>query len=77
MGWQDLEDIKQQLTPAEIRFEEARRSIGVGLGLGLGLGLGPLSFLVLAFLLPPLPGVTSLGMRTLGDFYLGGDLVDH
>jgi len=44
MGWQDLEDIKQQLTPAEIRFEEARRSIGVG--------LGPLAFLVIAFLLP-------------------------
>ena len=60
MGWQDLEDIKQQLTPAEIRFEEARRSIGVG--------LGPLAFLVIAFLLPPLPDVTSLGMRTLGIF---------
>ncbi len=60
MGWQDLEDIKQQLTPAEIRFEEARRSIGIG--------LGPLAFLVIVFLLPPLPDVTSVGMRTLGIF---------
>ena len=59
MGWQDFSDVKQQLTPAEVRFEEIRRSVG--------LFLGPLAFVIIAFL-PPLPDVTSTGMMTLGIF---------
>ncbi|MDA2935351.1 anion permease, partial [Acidobacteria bacterium AH-259-D05] len=59
MGWQDFTEVKKQLTPAEVRFEEIRRSIG--------LFLGPLAFVVIT-LLPPLQDVTSVGMRTLGIF---------
>lgn len=59
MGWQDFSEVKKQLTPAEVRFEEIRRSVG--------LFLGPLAFLIIAFL-PPLPEVNSTGMLTLGVF---------
>ena len=59
MGWQDFSEVKKQLTPAEVRFEEIRRSVG--------LFLGPLAFVIIAFL-PPLPDVTSTGMLTLGVF---------
>jgi len=60
MGWEDFEETKKRLTAAEIRFEEIRRS--------LGLVLGPLAFVVIAFLLPTLPEVAPVGMRTLGIF---------
>ena len=60
MGWKDFAETKKHLTTAEIRFEEIRRS--------LGLFLGPLAFVVIVFLLPTLPDVTPVGMRTLGIF---------
>ncbi|MBI2821982.1 MAG: DASS family sodium-coupled anion symporter [Acidobacteria bacterium] len=59
MGWQDLTEIRAQLTPAEVRFEEIRRSVGFF--------LGPLAFLIIV-LMPPLPEVAPVGMRTLGIF---------
>jgi len=59
MGWQDFSEVKKQLTPAEVRFEEIRRSVGVF--------LGPLAFLII-LLLPPLQDVSPVGMRTLGIF---------
>ncbi|MBI2822987.1 MAG: DASS family sodium-coupled anion symporter [Acidobacteria bacterium] len=59
MGWQDFTEVREQLTPTEIRFEEIRR--------GVGFFAGPLSFLLIV-LLPPLPDVTAVGMRTLGIF---------
>ena len=59
MSWKDLYELTPQLTAGEIRFERAKR--------GVGLFLGPACF-VLALLVPPLPEVTLLGMRTLAIF---------
>jgi len=61
MAWKDLAELTPQLTEAEIRFEKKKRLAG--------LILGPLAFTV-CLLLPPLPHVTPLGMRSLAIFSL-------
>jgi len=59
MAWKGLSEIASNLTEAEVRFEKQRRLFG--------LVVGPLSFLV-CLLVPPLPDVQAVGMRTLGIF---------
>ena len=61
MSWKDLYELAPQLTASEVRFERAKRAIG--------LFLGPICFVV--FLLsPPWEHVTPTGMRTLAVFSL-------
>jgi len=59
MGWKDLSEIAHTLTEAEFRAEKKKRLIG--------LLLGPALF-ALMLIVPPLPHVTNIGMRTLGVF---------
>jgi sodium-dependent dicarboxylate transporter 2/3/5 len=59
MAWKGLSEIASNLTEAEVRFEKQRRSFG--------LIVGPLIFVV-CLLVPPLPDVAPVGMRTLGIF---------
>lgn len=59
MAWKGLSEIASNLTEAEIRFEKQRRLFG--------LVAGPLS-LIVCLLVPPLPEVQAVGMRTLGIF---------
>ncbi len=61
MAWLDLSELTPQLTEGEIRFEKTKRCVG--------LFLGPLCF-ILAMVVPPLPNVSNLGMRTLAIFAL-------
>ena len=59
MAWKGLSEIASNLTEAEVRFEKQRRLFG--------LVVGPLSFIA-CMLVPPLPDVEPVGMRTLGIF---------
>jgi sodium-dependent dicarboxylate transporter 2/3/5 len=59
VSWQGLAEIAPRLSEIEVRFEKRKRFIG--------LCLGPLLF-ILTVLIPPLPNVTPVGMRTLGIF---------
>ena len=59
MSWQGLAEIAPRLSDPEVRFEKRKRLIG--------LRLGP-SFLLACLVMPPLPEVTPVGMRTLGIF---------
>jgi sodium-dependent dicarboxylate transporter 2/3/5 len=59
MAWKDLAEMAPTLSEAELRSEKKKRLIG--------LLLGPALF-VLMQMVPPLPHVTNVGMRTLGVF---------
>jgi len=59
MAWKGLSEIASNLTEAEVRFEKQRRLFG--------LIVGPIVF-VACMMVPPLPDVTPVGMRTLGIF---------
>jgi len=57
MAWQGLSEIASNLTVAEVRFERQKRLFG--------LVSGPLVFFA-CMLVPPLPDVEAVGMRTAG-----------
>jgi solute carrier family 13 (sodium-dependent dicarboxylate transporter), member 2/3/5 len=58
MSWNDLYQMSAGMTEPEIRFEKAKRLIG--------LFLGPVLFVIFGWFWPPLPHVNAQGMIALG-----------